>query len=317
MLSRRGVIQAAVAGLPMLPARAQPASTTLQADAMDAFLQAAGWQPGARQDLTLREQLPFEYLRPLAIATRGLAPAAQLPQDAAQRAAILNAGLAALGLGVAQWGVSGAPAGLADPQADQWRGPPTGRGKHLVSVTDGGIGLPHYDTDQLGNLLRFALAERPEIGTAEQRARIPALSDRFRAGMAYKALNPRENGGPAQRDDWLALIGFSEAALGRREVQHWVLSTWIEKYWIPSLAAVGRAGGSFEEVFVNARIRNSSPRVAACALQHAATRPDRIAAELDAYATPAICAGANPRHRTRFGYMQRPIVVWRQVLGTA
>lgn len=312
----RTMMLAAIADAPSGPAQSHPA-TTLSEGAMDAFLEAAGWQPGTAQDLTLREQLPFAYLRPLALATRGAAPAAQLPQDPAQCAAMLTAGLAGLGLGVAQWGASGAPPGLADPQADQWRGPPNGRGKHLMSVTDGGIGLPHYDTDQLGDLLDFALQLQPAIGTEAARARIPGLVTKFRGGMAYKALNPRENGGPTEREDWLALTGFAEAALGSRDVQHWVLKTWIAKYWIPSLAAVGRAGGSLEEVFVNARIRNSSPRVAGCALSHAAGKADRIAAELEAYATPEICPGANPRHRTRFGFMQRPIAIWRHVLGEA
>ncbi|MGA3403781.1 MAG: hypothetical protein ABSC95_31600 [Acetobacteraceae bacterium] len=283
------------------------------------FLRAAGWEPGARENLQAREQLPWTYVRGAIEAAKFDKPdqsgKLQPPDAGAERAV----GLVGLALGAGEWGIRDAPSGLADPARDAWKGPQEGRGKHLVSVTDGGIGLPQYDEGDLARLLQFALSTQPAIGSPPDRARVQALIPRFAApaasgGIAYKALDPHQQGGAAQRDDWLAFTRFCEAALGQVAVQHWVLSYWIAHYWQPSLERIRKDQGAFEEVFVNARIRNSKPALASCAAQHAEGKADRIGAELEAYTTPALCGkAAKPRLTRRFGTMQRPVFVWRFV----
>jgi hypothetical protein len=289
----------------------------LDASTADAFLTAARWSPGAKEDLTLRETLPFAYVSELAQAAGGIPLSAdgKLPGNTHDRDALLALGLVCLSLGVAEWGLGGPPADLEDPQNDAWRGPPKGRGKHMVSVHDGGIGLPHLDTGELGDLLLFALSVVPQIGAAAARVNISRLATAFKRGLIYKQLDPRQQGGPEQDADWRDLTSFCEAALGVREVQHWILSSWIERYWMPSIAAVGKGRGLITDVIINARIRNSSPRNASCALGHALGTADPIQAQLDAYANKAICQDANPRHRDRFGYMRRPVVVWQRLAG--
>ena len=288
----------------------------LDASTADAFLEAAGWSPGAQEDLSQRETLPFAYAAGLIHAASDitLSGNGELPANANDRDALLALGLLCLSLGVAEWGLGGQPADLADPQNDAWRGPPKGRGKHLMSVHDGGIGLPHLDTGELGDLLTFALSVTPQIGTEAERANISKLAGAFKKSLIYKHLDPRQQGGPGQAADWRDLTSFSEAALGVREVQHWILSTWIERYWMRSITAVGKVHGNIADIFINARIRNSSPRNASCALAHAMGTADPIQAQLDAYADKTICQDANPRHRGRFDYMRRPVVVWERLV---
>jgi hypothetical protein len=284
----------------------------LSSEAVDAFLAAAGWRLGATENLAIRETLPFDYVAQVIQIARAfpLPDGSGLPVDPAHRSAYVALGLICLTLGVAQWGLTGAPANLSDPQMDDWKGAPKGRGKHLVSVRDGGIGLPHFDVGDLSELLRFALSVQPGIGESGSRRRVEDLAHRFDNGLKYKHLNPREDGTTAETTDWDALVHFCEEALGRREVEHWVLARWLKKYWVRSLQQVIAAGGSIPEAFINARIRNSSPRNAACALAYAQGKPNRIKAEIDAYVDKAICPDAKNRHRTRAGYMQRPVAMW-------
>jgi hypothetical protein len=185
----------------------------------------------------------------------------------------------------------------------------------LVSVHDGGIGIPHLDTGELGDLLLFALSVTPLIGAEAERASIAKLAAAFKKNLIYKHLDPRQQGGPGQAADWGNLTSFCEVALGVRGVQRWILSTWIERYWMRSIAAVGKAHGDITDLFINARIRNSSPRNASCALEHAMGTADPIQAQLDAYADKTICQDANPRHRDRFGYMRRPVLIWQKLGG--
>lgn len=284
----------------------------LPLEAMDAFLAAAGWRPGAVEDPARRETLPFDYVASVVRAARTapLLDDGGLPADPAQRAALLTLGLLCLALGIAQWGLADAPGDLLDSNGDGWKGAPKGRGKHLVSVRDGGIGLPHFDVGDLSELLGFALSLQPAMGDTGIRTKVENLARRFDKGLKYKHLNPREEGTAAEAADWGALVHFCEEALGRREVQHWALAKWVGDYWVPSLQRLIPAEGTVAEVFINARIRNCSPRNAACALEHAMGKPNRIDAELEAYTDRKICPDAKQRHRTRFGYMLRPVAVW-------
>ncbi|MBB2961923.1 hypothetical protein [Methylobacterium sp. R2-1] len=266
-------------------------SLKIPADVLSEFLDQGQWSDGGKEDLGLREQLTFAFVADLARKFR------QAPHDDSASAGF---GLVVLALGAAHWGVSDAPHSIADPQKDEWRGPPRGRGKHLMSVTAGGVGLPHMDTGYLGEFIEEVVAP---TSNAEARDDLERLAAALKKRATFASLKVR--GG----HDWEVFVSNTERALGTKDGQRWVLERWLNRYWRPSLDATLAEDRDVPEAIVNARIRNSAATAANCAHAKARGAPDPVAVQLLAYVSG--CPRSKKRHRTRWGYMLRPVEAFR------
>ncbi|TGE01725.1 hypothetical protein [Methylobacterium nonmethylotrophicum] len=263
-----------------------------------AFLKQGHWEEGAKENLQLREQLDFSFIKDI------IADHKNDPDDPTSQA---HLGLLVLACGVAHWGVHGAPADLIDPEKDQWKGPPAGRGKHLMGVTAGGVGLPHMDRTYLGRFLeKFA----PAVDPAGHYKTITNTIQRLKNGVAFavfEAQNQTSEGGEIWRDFTMV----AETALGSFAAQEWVINRWLNRYWMPSVTAVRQDKRDITEAIVNARIRNSSSATADCALQRSRGAADPIEVQLTSYVSG--CPGSKKDHKRRWGYMRRPVVLYTYV----
>lgn len=308
-------------------------------DVFAAFLKLGGWHENA-EDNIMGENLTAELIQ--RIVTRYRAQ----PDD---RDAQQDLGLVALAMGVAEWGVAD-PAGLPpDPRGKNWASD-TGidSGKHLMSYAVGGIGISHAD---VGDLERFiGLVAGSDIVPMEHRQALLRLANKDlykprngRRQVIYDEIraagrcvpNPSDtdlNGrnfdhfkGPAGPDycrkyanktltdnDWRVFRTWMRAALRTRPMQEWLVLLWMDKYWTPSLKKVPPGPGYIEEVIVNVRIRNSTPRVAdrAPTRRQATSVAERVQRELDTYGE------WNMRTlKRRCRIMLRPVVLYRHFAG--
>ena len=292
------------------------------------LLAAGGWSSDA-DETTHDERLPLPLAKRLVESYRR--------QTNASTAAAL--GLLVLTTSVAEWGVTPSGGLPADPVAmGGWRGPRLRGGKHVMSYSKGGVGIPHADSAFLRRLISKIHAETPNL--APDGARFFRLQgtnfDRLYAngGHCHRPLtvleidlvgapfghpsNPHAGSkycgdyfnGATDEKDWQVFRHWIRAALRADDIQFWILDEWLRNYWLPSYKAVlATEGGSVEEAMINARIRNSSSATALCALRHASGATDRIEAQLEAY-TIKKCGG-KADHRRRFGEMMRPVVLYR------
>ena len=112
------------------------------------------------------------------------------------------------------------------------------------------------------------------------------------------------------REDWRIFRHWMREALRTRDVQRWIIERWIAKVWMKSFDKnLAVHGGSVEEAFINARIRNSSPVTANHAIKHARSSSDPITAQLEAYTMKKF--GGRSSHKRRFGRMKRAVVLYR------
>lgn len=262
--------------------------------------------------------------------------------------ALQEMGLFALALGVAEWGVANTKGLPADPAAKSWRsdtGPDSG--KHLMSYAIGGVGISHADVGDLEEFIRV-VADEPHIVPAEHRQGLLRLADaslyredlgtydqiraagvcaspaagtdlrgepfdhfvNVGAGSAYCA---RYKNDKLNAHDWLVFRTWMRAAIRNRDMQEWLAALWLEKYWDKSLKKVPRGPGYMEEVIVNVRVRNSSPRTADRALRRPATTiVERVQRELDEYGARDI-----DTLRRRCRLMLRPVVLYRHFANEA
>jgi hypothetical protein len=205
-----------------------------------------------------------------------------------------------------------------------------------MSYALGGIGLPHLDGAAAAKFYR-ALAERVPAATDDLQ-RIGALSNSFRydpirarggtcapkpaEAVAMQDLDRNEFqhafpvwGGssycmkfnPERRLDskaWQILRHWSRVGLRRRDMQTWIVTDWLNTFWVPAYNEVmRRPHGTAKEALVVARMWSSAPGDALSALSAAGSEPDprkRIAAELARY------AAGSQTHRDRVGVMHRP-----------
>jgi hypothetical protein len=307
--------------------------------AIGELMQIAGWSPAADDDVS-GKTVPSTFFSKLVQAHIAN------PGDATARR---NVGLIALLVGVAEWGVSGDNV-PPDPQGTHWEsnsGPK--QGKHLMSYDLGGIGISHVDSAELGKFVQYVALEF--IVDAEQRKRYlrfadaslyrvvpPAIShdimyNQIRASgvcvptRITKDLNGNdfaEDGhGGAEKycsdwknpnfsvEDWQLFRHYARVALRTSEGQEWVLDSWLDHNWTPSVEAVLASGGSIDEALANARVRSSFPVAAKHALQKRATSDtERIQREIDAY--------EQHKHTTaecRSGFILRSVALYRKYAG--
>ena len=216
-------------------------------------------------------------------------------------------GLLALTTGAGKWGVVSATPLPEDPANDHWLGPraskghgDVGAGKHLMSHTVGGVGLPHADRGYLADFIAYILSKHPDIGGSAEKSQMSAIATKLRTGGTFDQVRSGQ-----------VFLPWIKLSLQQRDGQKWLLEQWLNRYWCPSLKNVTGAHGTIEEALINARIRNSSPELAQCAIKRASGAKDRVQAELDAYASPDHCPGAKERFKTdRWGWMKRSVTLY-------
>ncbi len=261
--------------------------------------------------------------------------------------ALQDLGLFALAMGVAEWGVAD-PAGLPpDPAGKKWAsdtGPDSG--KHLMSYAVGGIGISHADVGDLEKfivlvandaalvpaehrqaLLRLADTDlykprkkKRQVIYDEIRAAGTCASQKFDTDLNGEKFNHFNVGTDCAKymnknlnaSDWRVFRTWMRAALRTKSKQEWLASLWMDKYWTPSLKTVPPGPGYIEEVFVNVRVRNSSPAAAKDApkLRRATMVEQRMQRELDTYGKFSM-----KTLKRRCGIMLRPVVLYRHFAG--
>lgn len=259
---------------------------------LDAILDAGKWSGTAVENLKLREQLPMELVEKLV------------------RGEKYELGLLALTTGAGKWGVVSAKPLPEDPANDSWRGPRAssrpgdgGAGKHLMSHTVGGVGLPHADRGYLADFIGYILSSYPNIGGSAERSQMKGIETKLRDGGTFDQVRSGQ-----------VFLEWIQLGLQQRDGQRWLLEEWLKRYWLPSLSEVTSAKGTIEEALINSRIRNSSIELAECAVRHALGATDRVQAELDAYASPNLCHGAKQRFKNdRWGWMKRSAILYNFV----
>jgi hypothetical protein len=255
----------------------------------DSILTAGNWSFRAEEDLTLREQLPIELVLKLV------------------RGSEYELGLLALTTGAGKWGVVSAAPLPGDPANDHWLGPraskgngDVGAGKHLMSHTVGGVGIPHADRAYLADFITYILSNHPDIGGSAEKSQMSAIATKLRTGGTFDQVRSGQ-----------VFLRWIKLSLQQRDGQKWLLEQWLNRCWRPSLEEVTSASGPIEEALINARVRNSSPALAQCAIKRALGAKDRVQAELDAYAWSDHCPGAKERFKTdRRGWMKRSVTLY-------
>ncbi len=246
---------------------------------VDSILKAGKWTVTA-DDTEHSELLPEEVVRALVRGHR------QRPDDPA---ALASVGLLALAMGAGRWGVAWKDLAQApdDPAGVKWKGPDAVKvGKHVMSYTIGGIGLPHLDR---GSAIDFF---------DEVISKVPAAAsdlNKLKPGFVYDAVRNAE--GPNW--DNLQKSESRRIAPPRRPG----MDPEILGHFLPAHEAVmNDPSGTIEEAFVVARIWNTAPgdgQQALAAAKGRKTPADRIKAELGTY-----------RKKDRHGVMQRAGAVY-------
>jgi len=258
--------------------------------------------------------------------------------------ALFGMGLLALTVGVAEWGVAPSESLPADPAGLAWKsvaGPHTG--KHLMSYSEGGIGISHVDGDEMLDFIRHvadsetvpAAFKAPLLHLADprlyrkgknlgyydqlraagvcstQETSTDLLGEPFRLGrlQADKEYCSHYRNTALTFDDWRAFCTWMRAALRQEHEQTWLIEKWVVRYWKPSLSEqfVPPGEGAIEEALVNVRVRNSSPAIANKAHEREASTTDgRVQRQLDAYG-----AFKFSTLQRRCGLMLRPVALYR------
>lgn len=335
IVTRRTVLAGALSGTLMAwsTGRAAPPSprpvakqiAQIDEDLVSGILDAGQWRENA-DDNAKDERLPADLVDKLCKAYDREHPSDQ---------AIAGMGLLCLTLAVAEWGVRWPAEPPEDPDSSHWRGPGSIRqGKHLMSYALGGIGIAHLD---VGGAVRFFSALGSMVPEAkadlQEFQRASFHYDPVRACGGVCAGSPKNtvlmtdlDGNPFLHEAayldgagycrrfnrnreldakaWQRFRHWCRVGLRRRDVQEWIMRDWLNKYWVPAFNQVmAHHLGSIEEVFIVARIRNSSNSDAIDALRaarNAATPADRISLELANYGSKSKTKAG------RRGVMQRP-----------
>jgi hypothetical protein len=255
--------------------------TVLEPALVTRILDAGQWTKTA-DDTIKHERLPEELVHDLVKHHR------DQPNDSA---ALANLGLLVVTMAAGRWGVKWtSPNPPPDTAHMIWAGPDrVAAGKHVMSYTIGGIGLPHLDTGSAQDFFQELIRREPG---AE-----PDLKQ-FTSGFVYDAIRNE------QGKRWETLKTWCLTGLRRFDIQKWILEYWVDHYWLPAYEAVMKdPNGTLEEAFVVSRIWNTSKGAGLAALAAAKgkkTPAERIAAELATY----------PK-KDRYGVMQRPGAVYK------
>lgn len=305
------------------------AATDLSDAVLDGFLASGGWSEQA-EDVISGEKLDPMFAKALV---------ENYENDMSNIDAVKPLGLLVLAGAVAGWGIDWEAGEARDPANKSWSGPSSvNSGKHLMSYAKGGVGIPHADSGFLQDLIDYLKDNHPNLASEGDRFfQLKGINfdvlyangghcnkpvtviytdldgnqfghNRFGyAGDRYcNTYKPRAS---TDEKDWQIFRHWIREALRKRDVQKWIIERWLAKYWLPSYEkVVVDNGGKITEAFINARIRNSSPVTANCAIKHAKNVADPIGAQLEAY-TQKKCRGKES-HSRRFGVMKRPVVIF-------
>jgi hypothetical protein len=253
-------------------------------------------------------------------------------------------GLAALLLGIAEWGVIGTDL-PDDPAKKDWDSD-TGEdsGKHLMSYAVGGVGISHADVEDLKEYVEWVAAS--DLVPMNQKSALLRLTtikyakkgilyDEVRAAgrcsaslgntdlrgepfrhfigpAGSKYCHDYENDALAE-NDWLVFRTWMRASLRTKEGQRYLLRLWFRKYWQPTVNQVPVGEGAAEEMLVNVRIRNSAPKIATNAVQQHPPLPGvagRVQRQINEYANWKLKTA-----RRRWRIMMRPVVLYRHFSG--
>ncbi|TDH63858.1 hypothetical protein E2C06_03180 [Dankookia rubra] len=306
--------------------RAAEPPVTLPADILDQILAA-----GQFTDPAVAPQPPGRL--PAAPVARSVAEsravdptrraADPLTLPAAEYQAVARLGLLPLLLSTAMWGIGPAawlpedpaacPAGH-DLRSCGWAGPAKGRGKHLRSLPDGGIGIPPLDAAGLARVIDCPLGTDHGLAPAEA-----AVLRRLAGGLTQR--NGLTWASIRQGPDWPAFAGAMRQALARPEAQRFITECWLRSGWLGTCRKVVRAGGTGADALTLARVTKSWPVLAfGCVLPQALPLGDpaaRADAMLKAYVTraPGPKSSQNPCAHGRPSYLEggrcRPNVILR------
>ncbi len=159
---------------------------------IDQLLEIGGWSPtGTEKTQRYGESIPFELCR-------------EIVEDG-------DIGLLALVIGAGNWGVSGLPDDL-DPNPFQcqehlakyfgggrWKGRGKGSGKHVMDLTQGGLGIAHYDSGKLKKLYEVFPLPDAQCAASFKKLNFYPMQDLRKAGKD----KPLENGRTVE-ENWQA-----------------------------------------------------------------------------------------------------------------
>ncbi|MCK5392692.1 MAG: hypothetical protein KAJ31_09710, partial [Deltaproteobacteria bacterium] len=262
----------------------------LPEDVFDEFISLGGWNSIA-DDTIHSEKLSVSFVEDLV---------RNYNRNPIDKGAINSLGLLVLSEAVGGWGMSDASDLPQDSAERAWKGPSRiTSGKHLMSYSRGGIGIPHADSGFLEDLFDYIEQNHPDLAPKKDRffklkgvnfdilyangthCNMPTtvnmldLNDIPFGHNKYKFAGEKycrtyKQNADVDEEDWKIFRHWMREALRKKDVQKWIVERWIVKYWVESYNKVMNAsGGSVEEAFINARIRNSSPVTANCAIEYA------------------------------------------------
>src|SRR5229473_5578702 len=170
---------------------------SIRDDVLNPILNAAQWGPNAKE-VPPPEQLPSEYVARLIHDYRAVDTVVTKHPwrdlSAEQQQALQNLGLLTLTLGAGKRGVAFLPGenAPADPVNQKWRGPASARvGKHVMSYSFGGVGLPHLDVGSLADFIDYILQTMPTLGPASEISTMRSLATRLRNGLTFDRLRDK------------------------------------------------------------------------------------------------------------------------------
>jgi hypothetical protein len=280
----------------------------------EAILTEGKWSEGADDNIA-EEQLSESFVRGLVQLH------ARSPTDPN---ALAELGVLVLTLSIGEWGIKWDDKPPSDPVGSGWKGPKTiANGKHLMSYSIGGIGLPHLDAahgeDFLKELYRDLPAAKPDLeplvkgfkfdsvraqgGVCSGKVLMQDLDGRpFEHSLPlYGGRDYCQRFNPGNRTDmrrWQVLRHWCRVGLRMRQIQRWILTKWINSYWVKAYNAVSANGGTLDDCFVISRIWNSSSESgqhAAAMLRGSSDDALRLQRILDFYG-----------HESRHPFMKRP-----------
>lgn len=243
---------------------------------LDQFLQIGKWSTTAEDDV-YGELFPQDFFRKIYTDYKA---------DPTNQSNIDAVGLLPLGLAVSGWGISD-PDGLPDdPDGRNWAGTSSiGSGKHIMSYAKGGVGIPHADSSFLQAIIEEIKSNHSNM--APKFDQFYALKgtnfDKLYAngghctepvstimvdlngktfghkkwGYASDNYCSTYNTKATTAEDWQVFRHWIRAALRKRDMQNFIISYWMERYWRPSYEKTLAAGGSIAEAIINTRVRNS------------------------------------------------------------
>jgi len=251
----------------------------LSSKMVDAFLKIGKWSNTA-DDNIVGETFTYDFFQDIYKNWKA---------DPTNEENIAAIGLIPLGIAIAGWGVEASDNIPPDPDNAKWKGTQsTGKGKHLMSYAQGGIGIPHADSGFLEDILDeikdnystiapkfdrlYALKEinfdklyangghctSPATRIMEDLNGVPFKHSK--RGTSNEKYCSKHNNKKSNVEDWQIFRHWMRAVLRKKEMQKFIIDRWIRKFWSVSYEkTMKKEGGTIARAICNTRIRNSNP----------------------------------------------------------